>query len=82
MTDKVSQVYLRKAQALIFNKSCTLEDAQEAKKCIEKALELKSTEKIFQSNENILKMVNLHNAGESYQKTVDLVNQKIEEKSK
>ena len=49
---------------------------------MEKALELKSTENIFQSNENILKMVNLHNAGESYEKTMDLVNQKIEEKSK
>jgi tetratricopeptide (TPR) repeat protein len=82
LSDKVSQIYLRKAQALIFNKSCTLEDAQEAKRCMEKALELKSTEKIFQSNENILKMVNLHNAGEAYQKALDLVNQKIEEKSK
>jgi tetratricopeptide (TPR) repeat protein len=77
LTDKVSQIYLRKAQTLVFNKSCTFEDAQEAKKCMEKALELKSTEKIFQSNENILKMVNLHNAGESYGKTLDLVNQKI-----
>ena len=47
LTDKVSQVYLRKAQALIFNKSCTLEEAKEAKRCMEKALELKSTEKIF-----------------------------------
>lgn len=27
-------------------------------------------------------MVNLHNAGEAYQKTLDLVNQRIEEKSK
>ena len=77
LSEKVSQVYLRKAQALISNKSCSLEDAQEAKRCMDKALELKSTEKIFQSNENILKMVNLHNAGEAYQKTSDLVNQKI-----
>lgn len=27
-------------------------------------------------------MVNLHNAGEAYQKTLDLIHQKIEEKSK
>lgn len=50
LSDKVSQIYLRKAQALIFNKGHSLEDAQEAKTCIEKALELKGTEKIFQSN--------------------------------
>ena len=74
LSEKVSQIYLRKAQALIFSKSYTLEDAYEARRCMEKALELKCTEKIFQSNENILKMVNLHNAGESYQKTFDFVN--------
>jgi tetratricopeptide (TPR) repeat protein len=28
LTDKVSQIYLRKAQTLVFNKSCTFEDAQ------------------------------------------------------
>lgn len=50
LSEKVSQVYLRKAQALIFNKGLSLEDAYEARKCMEKALELKNTEKIFQSN--------------------------------
>lgn len=34
LSDKVSQVYLRKAQVLIFNKGCSLEEAIEAKKCV------------------------------------------------
>lgn len=50
LSDKVSQIYLRKAQALIYNKGYSLENAYEAKKCMERAFELKSTEKIFQSN--------------------------------
>jgi len=47
---------------------------------MQKALELKGTEKIFQSNENILKMVNLHNAGEAYSKTRDFINESITQK--
>lgn len=34
LSDKVSQIYLRKAQALISNKGHTLEDAYEAKRCM------------------------------------------------
>jgi hypothetical protein len=60
LTDRVSQAYLRKAQCLILRKDCTLSQAQEAKKMITKALEMKPNEKIFsQSNANILKMLNL-----------------------
>ncbi len=34
LSEKVSQVYLRKAQTLIFNKGYSLEDAYEAKRCM------------------------------------------------
>jgi hypothetical protein len=43
LSDRVSQVYLRKAQVLIFNKGHSLKEAEEAKKCMGKALELKAT---------------------------------------
>ena len=77
LSDKVSQIYLRKGQILLSNQSSTLEDLYEAKKSIETAIEMKKTEKIFQSNENILKMVNLHKATESYQQTLNEVEEKI-----
>lgn len=34
LSEKVSQIYLRKAQVLIFNKGFTLEDAYEARRCM------------------------------------------------
>jgi len=38
LTQKVSQIYLRKAQTLISNKAYSIEEAYEAKKCMSKAL--------------------------------------------
>lgn len=37
LTDKCSQIYLRKAQALLLNKGLTLAQANEAKKCMQTA---------------------------------------------
>jgi hypothetical protein len=37
LTDKCSQIYLRKTQALLLNKGLSLNDAYEAKKCMEMA---------------------------------------------
>lgn len=63
LSEKVSQLYLRKAQAICFDKSSDLEMLELAKVCIEKAIGMRGEEKIFQNtNKNILKMVNIHDA--------------------
>lgn len=43
LSDKVSQIYMRKAQILLSNKASSLENLYEAKTLIEKALYIKST---------------------------------------
>ena len=78
LTQKVSQAYLRKAQSLILRKDCTLQEAQEAKKLIEHAIEMKPNEKIFaDSNANILRMLNLADVDQVYAKCVEKTNEKI-----
>lgn len=63
LSDKVSQLYFRKAQALSLRKDASMEDLKEAQRCIMIALEKKSGEKIFATaNTNILKMLNIHDA--------------------
>lgn len=67
LSDKVSQIYLRKAQIALANKSCSLSELEKGLANIEKAIELQPHEKIFQNtNQNILKMVNIHDAKEVY----------------
>lgn len=63
ISEKVSQVYLRKAQATLCNKGATIEDLRLAQLHIQRAVEMRPNEKIFQNtNPNILKMVNIHDA--------------------
>ena len=68
LSDKVSQLYFRKAQAIALNKSATHDELKQAKRCIQLAVERRSGEKIFASaNQNILKMLNIHDSEEAYQ---------------
>lgn len=80
LTDKVSQLYFRKAQALVLRKDCSADQLTEAQKCIKIALEKRSTEKIFATaNQNILKMLNIHDSAEAYEACRKFVEVRIEE---
>lgn len=83
LTDMVSQLYFRKAQALSLRKDCSLEQLAEAKRCITIALEKRSTEKIFATaNKNILKMLNIHDSAQAYEACRSFVETRIEEVTK
>jgi len=75
-----SQIYFRRSQCRAYNKLATLADLQLAKQDIEKAIELKHYEKLFQSEPNMLKLLNLHNAGEIYVEHAHFVEKLIKEK--
>lgn len=67
LSDKVSQIYLRRGQIALCNRSSSIEELEEGFASISKAVEMQPTEKIFQNtNPNILKMVNIHDAKEVY----------------
>lgn len=66
LNDKSSQLFFRRAQTIAFNKGATYADLLKAKSDIERALEMKHYEKLFQSEPGILKILNLHNADEVY----------------
>lgn len=66
ITDKNSQIYLRRSQALSYNKWATIKDLEQAKEDIEKAIGMKKYEKIFNSEPGILKILNLENHEEIY----------------
>ena len=57
-----------------------MKDLYKAKADIERAIELKNIEKIFKSEPNLLKMLNLHNAGEIYVEHAHIVQNMIKEK--
>lgn len=83
LTDMVSQLYFRKAQALSLRSDCSLDQLAEAKRCITIALEKRSTEKIFATaNKNILKMLNIHDSEEAYEACRKYVESRIEEVTK
>jgi len=75
-----SQLYFRRSQARAYNKAATLEDLLKAKEDIEKAIEIKHYEKLFQQEPGILKILNVHNAGEIYVEHAHLVEKFIKEK--
>lgn len=63
LSDKVSQIYLRKAQVALSNRSSSISQLEKGYDYIAKAVEMQPNEKIFQNtNFNILKMVNIHDA--------------------
>jgi isocitrate dehydrogenase len=63
LSDRVSQLYFRKAQCIGLSKNSTLEKLRFARTLIEKAIEMRPNEKIFSTaNVNILKMLNLHDS--------------------
>ena len=83
LTDMVSQLYFRKAQALSLRHDCSLDQLGEARRCIKIALEKRSTEKIFvTANQNILKMLNIHDSAEAYEACRKYVEIRIEEITK
>jgi len=75
-----SQLYFRRSQARVYNKSATLEDLLKAKEDIEKAIEVKHYEKLFQQEPGILKIMNVANAGEIYVEHAHYVEKIIKEK--
>ena len=79
LTDMVSQLYFRKAQALSLRNDCSLDQLTEAKICITIALEKRATEKIFATaNKNILKMLNIHDSAEAYEICRKFIEARIE----
>lgn len=67
MSDRVSQLYFRKAQAIALCKNSSPERLRQAVALVEKAIEMRPNEKIFSTaNANILKMLNLHDSAEAY----------------
>lgn len=80
LTDKMSQIQFRKAQAIVLNLSSPLEKLGEARQLIETALRKRKTEKIFnETNPNILKMLNLHDSEEAYTKCLEQVDVRTEQ---
>lgn len=80
LSEKVSQLYFRKAQALSLRKDCSLDNLRVAEECISRAITMKKDEKIFSTaNTNILKMLNLHDAEEAYKGCAAFVANKITE---
>lgn len=78
LSDRVSQLYFRKAQAIALCKNSTLERLRLARSLAERALEMRPTEKIFSTaNANILKMLNLHDSETAYTACLAQVNEAI-----
>jgi tetratricopeptide (TPR) repeat protein len=80
ITQGSSQLHFRRSQARAYNKSSPLEDLVLAKQDIEKAIEIKHYEKLFQSEPGILKLLNLHNAQEIYVEHAHFVEKAIKDK--
>lgn len=67
LSDRVSQLYFRKAQSIGLCKNSSIERLHFARSLIQKALEMRPNEKIFSTaNANILKMLNLHDSEAAY----------------
>lgn len=64
-------------KALLYNKSNGINNYKTALECIEKAIEIKKTEKLFQQKESMLKFLNIHNADEIFEEHRNLVLKKI-----
>ena len=80
LTDKVSQLYFRKAQCIALRKDSTTAQLKEAKELIELALKQRPSEKIYQTaNKNILKMLNLHDSEEAYLECREIVERRCGE---
>jgi tetratricopeptide (TPR) repeat protein len=81
ITQGSSQLHFRRSQARSYNKASTLEELLLAKADIEKAIEIKHYEKLFQSEPGILKLLNLHNAQEIYVEHAHFVENAIKDKN-
>lgn len=80
LSDKVSQLYFRKAPAFAYRRNASAEQLREASKLMERVLEMKPNEKIFSTtNKNILNMLNLHDVDEAYQSCQNKITERIEE---
>ena len=83
LSDNVSQLYFRKAQAIALDLSSSSEQLNTALSCAQIAIEKRANEKIFSTaNANILKMLNLQDAAEAYQACLELVQQRAKEVQK
>lgn len=62
------------------NKCLAYSQLQEAQKQIEKALEIKKTERIFQQKKEYVKLLNVQNAQEIYEEHLIRVKEKLKKK--
>jgi hypothetical protein len=78
LSDRVSQLYFRKAQSIGLCKNSSLDRLRLARSMAEKAIEMRPTEKIFSTaNTNILKMLNLHDSETAYSDCLVQINEAI-----
>lgn len=78
--DKSSQLFLKRSQAISYNLLSSLQELHRARADIEKALEMKHHEKIFQQEPGILKILNLQNHNEIYKEEAEHVLKRISER--
>lgn len=62
---------------MLYNKSNGINHYKLALECIEKAIEIKKTEKLFQQKVSMLKFLNIHNADEIFEEHRNMVLKKI-----
>jgi hypothetical protein len=80
LSDRVSQIYLRKAQIVLCNRCSSIEELEKGYAEIKKAREMQPYEKIYQTtNYNILKMCNIHDVKEVYEDVEKQLKVRIEE---
>lgn len=75
-----SSIFLfRKAQVILSDQNSSLKELQETINDIEEACEVKKTEKIFEHNNNFLKMFGLENHEQIFIELLDLAKQRFTE---
>ena len=78
LSDRVSQLYFRKAQCIVLCKNSSVERLKLAHSLITKAVEMRPNEKIFSTaNTNLLKMLNLHDSETAYAACQTQVNEAL-----
>jgi tetratricopeptide (TPR) repeat protein len=77
VSPKTSIFFFRKAQIITGDLSSSLEELLQVQADIENAIELKKTEKIFEHNNNFLKMFNLQNHETVFHEMRDFVGTRI-----
>lgn len=81
LNDRNSILFFRWSQLLAYNELSSVEKLEHARELLKKCFECFSKEKIFkEQNKAILKMLNLHNAAESYEYQRNFIDSQIRNK--